>query len=267
MVTLLWPDVMIRKLMGKIIRPKRSAPKRNMSKEAKKIISEAAKNKEIKQLDLNKLKDMSKKEKALNKEKKAQYLLKKGSFKKVRKELPAAVNDNTIKKNKLRVVSSSKPKTKIIKKPIKNVKKRDYLPVKQGITERDVIGQMKRGVSPTTARKKANERAGKRAAIDTPLILNKTPKEAEYILIQQLLQKNKNMSQAEARKRAKARLKRGVEEREIAASFKKGFQDVSDKELKDEASKKSGGKVYKRKHGGKVVSGNDGNSIVAGCYD
>ena len=86
----------------------KSAVKRNMLKEAKKIVSKAEENKKIKRQDYNKLKDMAAKEKALNKEKKAQALLKKGSFKKVTKELPLATNDNIITKNKLRVVSSSK---------------------------------------------------------------------------------------------------------------------------------------------------------------
>ena len=153
--------------------------------------------------------------------------------------------------------SSSKPKTKTVQKP-----------VKRGITERDVKGQIKRGVSPTIAYKKAEERAIKRGAIDYPLMLNYPPKEAEDILIHQLLLNNKNMSRAEARKQVKAHLKKGVEEREVAAAFKKGFQDVSDKELKDEASKKSGGKVYKRKKGGKVIKNNtSGQDLVNSCYD
>jgi hypothetical protein len=101
------------KVIGKATKPKpvgrrRGPAKRGMVKEAKKILSEAEKNKKINRRDYNKLKDMAAKEKVLNKEKKAQALLKKGSFQKVRKELPLAVNDNIIQKNKLRVVSSSK---------------------------------------------------------------------------------------------------------------------------------------------------------------
>jgi hypothetical protein len=88
--------------------PKRTT-KRDMAKEARQIVDEAKRyNKKMSRQDYNKLKDMAAKEKALNKEKKAQALLKKGSFKKVTKELPLATNDNIITKNKLRVVSSSK---------------------------------------------------------------------------------------------------------------------------------------------------------------
>jgi hypothetical protein len=153
--------------------------------------------------------------------------------------------------------SSSKPKTKTVQKP-----------VKQGITERDVKGQMKRGVSPTIARKAANKRARKRLAIDIPQRLNMPKKEAEDIITIQILNANKNMSKTEARKLAKAEIKLGENEREVAASFKRGFQDVSDKELKDEASKKSGGKVYKRKKGGKVIKNNtSGQDLVNSCYD
>jgi hypothetical protein len=81
-----------------------------MAKEARQILDKAKKNKEINRQDYNKLKDMAAKEKALNKEKKAQALLKRGSFKKVRKEVPLPANEN-IKKKRLRVVSP-KPKNK-----------------------------------------------------------------------------------------------------------------------------------------------------------
>ena len=294
MVTLSWLLVMIRKIIGRKIRSKRKKPppksttKRDMAKEAKKIVDKAIKNKKklgdmtakantikdrkkkikhvadrfqkkqslkISRQDYNKLKDMAAKEKALNKEKKAQALLKKGSFKKVRKEVPLPANEN-IREKRLKVVSSSEPKKKKQKKRPTNKK--------LSLTEKDVMGQIKRGVSPTTARKEAEKRAYKRGAIAIPPVLNYPPKEAEDILTHQLLRNNKNMTRAEARKQAKAHLKKVEEERKVSAEFKKGFQDVSDKELKAEDSKKSGGKVYKRKKGGKVMSGQD---LVNSFYD
>ena len=259
-----------------------------MAKEAKKIVDKAIKNKKklgdmtakantikdrkkkikhvadrfqkkqslkISRQDYNKLKDMAAKEKALNKKKKTQALLKKGSFKKVRKEVPLPANEN-IRKKRLKVVSSSEPK--------KNKQKKRPTNKKLSLTEKDVMGQIKRGVSPTTARKEAEKRAYKRGAIAIPPVLNYPPKEAEDILTHQLLRNNKNMTRAEARKQAKAHLKKVEEERKVSAEFKKGFQDVSDKELKAEDSKKSGGKVYKRKKGGKVMSGQD---LVNSFYD
>jgi len=264
---------MIRKILGRKIRPKRKkpppkiTPKRDMLNEARQTIDEAKRyNKKMSRQDYNKLKDMVAKQKALNKEKKekkAKALLKEGSFRKVRKEVPLPANEN-IKKKRLRVVSSSEPKKKKQKKRPTNKK--------LSLTEKDVIGQVKRGVSPTTARKRAEKRAYKRGVIAIPPVLNYPPKEAEDILIHQLLRNNKNMTRAEARKQAKAHLKKVEEERKVSAEFKKGFQDVSDKELKAEDSKKSGGRVYKRKKGrkvkrkkgGKVMSGQD---LVNSFYD
>jgi hypothetical protein len=109
---------MISKLIGKKLRPKRKkpppkrkhTPQRGMVKESKKILDKAKKNKKIGRQDYNKLKDMADKARALDTEKKAKHLLKKGSFRKVRKEVPLPANEN-IKKKRLRVVSP-KPKNK-----------------------------------------------------------------------------------------------------------------------------------------------------------
>lgn len=78
-----------------------------MVKESKKILDKAKKNKKIGRQDYNKLKDMEDKARALDTEKKAKHLLKKGSYGWVRKEgkeVPLPANEN-IKKKRLRVVS------------------------------------------------------------------------------------------------------------------------------------------------------------------
>ena len=144
------------------------------------------------------------------------------------------------------------------------------------LTQRDIVGQVKRGVPQTVANKRAEERAAKRLAIELPMrIWGKD--EAEDILTIQILNSDKNISKTEARKQAKAIMEDSERQVEISEEFRgvlspfsarrqpdKGFRDVSDKTLKDESSKKSGGRVYKRKKGGKVMSGQD---FVNSFYD
>ena len=144
------------------------------------------------------------------------------------------------------------------------------------LTQRDIVGQVKRGVPQTVANKRAEERAAKRLAIELPMrTWNK--ENAEDILTIQIFNSDKNISKTEARKLAKAMIKDSERQVEISEEFRgvlspfsarrqpdKGFRDVSDKTLKDESSKKSGGRVYKRKKGGKVMSGQD---FVNSFYD
>ena len=144
------------------------------------------------------------------------------------------------------------------------------------LTQRDIVGQVKRGVPQTVANKRAEERAAKRLAIELPMrTWNK--ENAEDILTIQIFNSDKNISKTEARKLAKEMIKDSERQVEISEEFRgvlspfsarrqpdKGFRDVSDKTLKDESSKKSGGRVYKRKKGGKVMSGQD---FVNSFYD
>ncbi len=225
---------MIRKLVGKKIRPKKKSSSKPKTKTVQKPVKRGITERDVK-----------------------------GQIK--RGVSPKKVREAAAKKAKEVAAKETKPKKDESYKAMAFVAGRKKGP---DMTERDVMLQMKRGVSPTIARKAANKRARKRLAIDIPQRLNMPKKEAEDIITIQILNANKNMSKTEARKLAKAEIKRGENEREVAASFKRGFQDVSDKELKDEASKKSGGKVYKRKKGGKVIKNNtSGQDLVNSCYD
>ena len=97
-----------------------------MVKESKKILDKAKKNKKIGRQDYNKLKDMADKARALDTEKKAKALLKKGSYGWVRKEgkeVPLPANEN-IRKKRLRVVSDKELKAKDSKKSGGKVYKR-----------------------------------------------------------------------------------------------------------------------------------------------